>query len=373
MPPNTPPPRPALQTRVPEVPHPSEGRGNAYSQDMRTLVLAIQQLGPLPDEVEEFIATLRLNNVYPSVTTELGWNEVQQALNHVRPCRRTGNAFATRLRGMDLIHLAMYRLAFPKACHAEINAYLYRVNFGNPSFRFYTHSQLLYAEQRIGLSKKKASTTAYQAFLPQNIQRRWQYWNLPIPIGVADARRHRVIDLDECGLYIASANRNSGKAYVGVRVRDAGPYSNADKWTLLMAVCGEDGTVDQPSRRWTNIWMDGGTTITRMMDFVLGILQDIGHAQEGDFYIFTMDNLNAHRNVGVVALIHSYGHAVVFRAPYWNVDGPIEYVFNTLQGLLRRGLHQIVSSQDLLMAVYQSIQTMIDFGGYFRHVGFTIE
>ena len=32
--------------------------------------------------------------------------------------------------------------------------------------------------------------------------------------------------------------------------------------------------------------------------------QDIGHANDDQFCVFTMDNLNSHRNVAVVALIH---------------------------------------------------------------------
>ena len=373
MPPNTTPHRPALQTRVAEVPHPSEGRGNPYSQDMRTLVTAINQLGPLPNNVQDFIETLRLNRIYPSHETEERWNNTHAILNHARPCRRTGNNFATRLRGVDLIHLALYRVAFPKASHAEINAYLYRVNLGNPEFRFYSHSQISEAETRIGLSKKRGSTTAYQAFFPQNLDRRWEYWNLPYPVGVSNVPRRRMIDLDECGLHIKSANRGTGKAYVGVRVRDAGPYSNADKWTLLMAVCGEDGSVDQPSRRWANIWNEGGTTITRMLDFVRQILNDIGPAGQNNFHCFTMDNLSSHRNDAVVALIQAFGHGVVYRAPYWNVDGSIEYVFNTLQCLLRRRLHEVQTDEELIQAVYEAIQSMIDFGSYFRHVGFVVE
>ena len=67
QPPNPPPQRPGLRERLDDVPGPSRGRGNPYSQDMRTLVMAVNRLGPLPDDVAEFIAELRLNRVYPSV------------------------------------------------------------------------------------------------------------------------------------------------------------------------------------------------------------------------------------------------------------------------------------------------------------------
>ena len=42
MPPNRPPLRQPLQTRRDYVPHPSECRGNAYSDDMRQLIMHIR-------------------------------------------------------------------------------------------------------------------------------------------------------------------------------------------------------------------------------------------------------------------------------------------------------------------------------------------
>ena len=111
----------------------------------------------------------------------------------------------------------------PKAKHAEINAFLFRANFGDPQFRFYSHLQLSRAEKTLNLTRKKGSTTAYQAFLPINIMKRWRYWNLPYPLGIADVRRDDIIDIDEAGVFLETADRNSGKAFSGVRVSSSGP------------------------------------------------------------------------------------------------------------------------------------------------------
>ena len=70
----------------------------------------------------------------------------------------------TKLRGKDLMRLALYRVLFPKARAAEINAALYRFNYGNPFFSFFSKSQISNAEARLGLTRKRGSTTAYQAF-----------------------------------------------------------------------------------------------------------------------------------------------------------------------------------------------------------------
>ena len=122
--------------------------------------------------------------------------------------------------GHDLLLLALYRITFPKATAAEINAFLYRANYGSLTFRFYSPSQISETEKWIGLTRKKGSTTAaYQALLPFNKHKRWAYWNLPYPYGIADIRRQDIIDLDECGVEVQSADRNMGKAYVGRRVK----------------------------------------------------------------------------------------------------------------------------------------------------------
>jgi len=74
--------RPALQTRVNEAPHPSDGgRGDGYSQDMRALVMAIRDASRSNDPVFEAMRQLHL---YPSVDTERRWEGLENDLGHVR-------------------------------------------------------------------------------------------------------------------------------------------------------------------------------------------------------------------------------------------------------------------------------------------------
>ena len=362
-------PRPGLQTRPNAPPHPSIGRGFAYSHDMRTLVMGMDGLDHLT--VPEFIHELCRRHILPSQLSKYRWEQLEQQVGHYCSCRRTGNNFATRLCGFDLILLALYWTIYPKASAAKVNAFLYRINYGNVNFSFYSHSQISKAETMIGLSRKAGSCTAYQAFLPRNIQRREEYWNYPYPIGIADCRRRFMIDLDECGLFLETANRKYGKSYVGLQINEPGPYAKSEKWNLLMAVCGEEGVVGAPSRQWTKFWtVLGGTTVNKMYEFIQEILNDIGPATPGSWHCFTMDNLNAHKNIGVLALIYAYGHGVCFRAPYYPVDGAIEYIFNTLQILIRSRLHEIHSEESLRGVVQQTVQSMCDFAPYFEHVGF---
>ena len=194
--------RPPLQTRVEQEVHPSLGTGNPYSQDMRALVMFLSQQGLQNDpNVANLVDLLRLNHAYPSAITQWRYEQLNDNLGHILPCKRTGNKHYQKMSGQDLIYLALYRVAYPKCTIAEINAFLYRANLGNPAFSFYSQSQISIAEKSIGLTRKKGSTTAYEAFLPRNLERRFRYWNYPFPVGVADINRAMIIDLDECGIF----------------------------------------------------------------------------------------------------------------------------------------------------------------------------
>ena len=153
-------------------------------------------------------------------------------------------------------------------------------------------------------------------------------------------------------------------------MKEPGPYSKLEKWNLLLAVLGERGVPGTPSRRWRKLWLDGGTTVGKMVEFMTSILADIGQGTPRRRYCFTMDNLNSHHNGAISALIYASGHRIVFRAPYYPVDGPIEYVFNTLQCMLRTRLHKVIDGPSLINEIGNVIQAMINFEPYFIHCGF---
>ena len=135
-------------------------------------------------------------------------------------------------------------------------------------------------------------------------------------MGMGGIRQSQIIDLDQCGVFLETADRPGGKAFVGVRVCDFGPYGKEEKSNLMLAICGEEGNAGNPLRRWRTVWNDGGTTIDKILEFLQEILDELGHANENGFHVFTMDNLNTHRNEAVVALIHLYGHGIVYCTLY---------------------------------------------------------
>jgi hypothetical protein len=66
------------------------------------------------------------------------------------------------------------------------------------------------------------------------------FWNLPYLYGIADIWHQDMIDLDECGVKVQSANQHWGKARVGKPVNQTGPYSKLTKINILLAILGND-------------------------------------------------------------------------------------------------------------------------------------
>ena len=202
--------RKPLQTPVPLRPHPAFGVGHAYSHDFR---LFANHLYRHDQEYQPIIRQAQARYLFPSDRTLRRLENRNRTHHHLRRWRWTGNNFATVLRGVDNYMLAYWRSIWPKSTHAEMNTLLFNSQLarGEPNPRFFSPSQLSRAEDKLGLSAKRASTTAYQALLPRNITKRWIYWNCNYPAGIADIPKDDWIDYDEAAIFVETANRKSGK------------------------------------------------------------------------------------------------------------------------------------------------------------------
>jgi transposase len=152
-------------------------------------------------------------------------------------------------------------------------------------------------------------------------------------------------------------------------VRDIGPYGHSEKLNILVAITGEDAAPGQSAHRWADTWRNGGTTIVRFIAFIARILQDIGPGTPQNFHVFTMDNLNTHRNLLVQQMIHAAGHRCVFRAPYYPVDSPIEHLFNSIQVDLSLAMYRIFTPQQLKDEFLASLRRFREFVPFFEKVG----
>ena len=93
--------------------------------------------------------------------------------------KQTGNADLQNLRGEHMYLLATFRYAFPKGTADEAIAFIATYST-NP--RLYSWADITLGEQALGFTRKKSST-AYQAFTPQNMHRSQLYWNTAHPTG----------------------------------------------------------------------------------------------------------------------------------------------------------------------------------------------
>ena len=101
------------------------------------------------------------------------------------------------------------------------------------------------------------------------------------------SRRQDLIDTDECGVELSSANRTIGKSLVGLQVTQTGPYSKTTEFNLLLATSGDSTFPHQ----WRGIWTGEGTTGQRMIAFIQQIINDIEMGTSARRYCFIMDSL----------------------------------------------------------------------------------
>ena len=183
---------------------------------------------------------------------------------------------------------------YPRAKLDEIATFIVN-NGGDVYSRQIVQSRL----DELNMTRKKASTEAYQAFLPHNIAREERFWSQGPPLGVNGVLRRMLLDLDECGISLDQCNRKSGFAHKSVRIRDAGHYTRGKKLTVIAAVeRGDptlpphmDGSVENPRRYW-KITEEAGTTQAMFADFVDEVcthLETSGLQNDND-RIFMLDN-----------------------------------------------------------------------------------
>jgi hypothetical protein len=224
----------------------------------------------------------------------------------------TGNRQTQQLTGEYQALLLRYREVYPRAQADEVRAYIAE-HATVP--RIFSRGDISLVEKRIGLTRKKASTTAYQALTPRNIARRQLFWTRPPPLGVFGVPVAQLLDMDETAIFITSANRAYGKSFSAFRVRDASPYGHTEKWTLILAIDAQ-GFIH-------HMFNPVGGTSTATFDlFIEGLLQRLPAG--GGMRTLMWDNLSSHFGDMTANRIITAGHRIVARPCYNPGDAPKE-------------------------------------------------
>lgn len=239
---------------------------------------------------------------------------------------------------------------YPESSADEMAAFIVN-NGGN----VYSRQAIYKRCDDLGLTRKRASTEAYDAFSPRSLLRAELFWSHPPPLGVNNVQRRRLIDIDECGFTLELIVPKYGRSYKSLRVRKPGQYTRGKKLTVLCAVepgdpalaANIDGSVDNP-RRWLLVTEQAGTTAILFAAFCNTICTDIEtNPAPGDVDSrrwLMWDNLTSHGSPLVHQAVEGRPSAnefgIIPRPPYQPKFGPIEYIFCELASELQRRIQR---------------------------------
>ena len=96
----------------------------------------------------------------------------------------------------------------------------------------------------------------------------------------------------------------------------------------------------------------------------------VAQNQPGRSFCFTADNLNVHQDKHIHGMIESRGHKHLFNAPYWAIDGPMEYVFNSVHLHLLMNYGELNDLDELENVTDTIIANLGHWMRYFLHCKF---
>jgi len=308
-------------------------------------------------------------------------------MNRPVPHRKNGNKECEILVGKSLFALVLYlKAAFPDALADEAATFIY-----NQTGSVYSRHQISCKMKGLGMTNKRVSTEAYQAFEPNNLLKFHQFWTLGGPLGVVGVRRCRLLDVDEFGIALQKTNRNSGHAHSSIRIRKPGHYCRNTKLTCLFAIepgdptlpAHIDGSIETP-RKWIRIFRRGGTDEFMFAAFCDHICRSFEtYPAPGDVdaeRVFLWDNLSAHKTALVYQTVEGRGglnrFRIVCRPPYQPKVAPVEYKICDVCHELQRQINATSNTDDMEQMIYAIVGTVGDNGNFnntFDHCGYTID
>lgn len=209
--------------------------------------------------------------------------------------------------------------------------------------------------------------TTSKAFTPRALALRWNFWTLPPPYGIQTVPRTAFIDVNQAKIIVDYINvRGYAKAHLQIPEPLSEGFSGESSGRLVtMAVSGSAEGYRKLMLRDQD-WTEPQT----FFEFMDEMLQEIGPAGDGNRRVFMMDELDidVFHNLFIIQKIIHAGHEVVFRAPYWSKDGPIEYFFNALDGGLRKGMLNVQDIADIEERIKDVVRSHSDVVPFFEHL-----
>jgi len=167
----------------------------------------------------------------------------------------------------------------------------------------------------------------------------------------------RLVFLDETWVK-TNMTRPRGRAPCGTRVVEAVPHGHWKTTTFLAAL--------RTDRLTAPMVIDGAINGQTFLAYVRQILAPT--LSPGD--VVVMDNLSAHKVVGVRDAIEAVGARLLYLPPYSPDLNPIELVFSKFKGLIRSAAERTVDGLWHLCGQLLDRFTSAECRNYLRHCGY---
>jgi transposase len=205
----------------------------------------------------------------------------------------------------------------------------------------------------LGFAPKKKSVHASERDTPQVLLAREQSRH---QLAAYPCRRLKFVDESGCNI---AMTRRYGRARQGARAHDAAPKNFGRNVTILdtLSCQGLDAVMT----------VDGATDTAVFQAYVTPELAPTLAPDD----IVIMDNLSAHKVMGINEAIEATGAKLLYLPPYSPDFSPIENCWSKLKAILRKVKARTRDALD--DALKQSIDaiTNIDALGWFKHCGYT--
>ena len=239
------------------------------------------------------------------------------------------------------------------------------------------------------MTKKRASTEAYQAFLPRNIRKFRRFWTQPPPIGINGIRRSLLIDVDEFDIDLTKTARKFGHSHCSLRIRKAGHFTRDTRIHVVIAIEPGDpnlplnarGSVGRP-RKWIRFYDVGTFDEARFVAFVDYVCADLEMhpvSQDDRTRVFIWDNLSAHKTDLVYQTVEGRPapslFRIVCRPPYQPKVAPVEYkICDICQYCVRQITEQDDHNalQNMILRCFATVGDGGNFDRTFEHCGYTV-
>ena len=130
--------------------------------------------------------------------------------------------------------LAIFKKIYPQAKHSHSATF---IAIHSHDHCVFTDNVISKALRDTNMTRKRASTTDFQAFTPINLKRHYNFWHRSFPAGIADVLQKYLLDAYEMGIIISDICASYGHAVNNCWVQKLGNYGRGQfKITLIMAI-----------------------------------------------------------------------------------------------------------------------------------------